>query len=95
MWSAVVLDPAPALAHDAGQRFARGDLEAIQKAEQRMKAERVLPRRRGQFFVGMGDHDGGVDVQAQLARQIGSRSRRPGRGARRGPPGAQLEQMNL
>ena len=34
-----------ALAHDARERLARGDLGAIQEADKRMKPERVLPRR--------------------------------------------------
>ena len=59
--------PRPAFAHDAGEPLARRDLGAIQEAQEWMKAERVLPRSRGQFLVGMGDDDGGVDVQAQLA----------------------------
>ena len=58
----------------------------IQETQQRMKTERVLPGRRSQFLVRVGDHDGGVDVEAQLARKVRRGPRRPGRGTRAARP---------
>jgi hypothetical protein len=42
----------------------------------------------GPLIVGMGDHDRGVDIEMQLARQI---PRRP----RRSPPGAQYPRCDV
>ena len=61
MWSAAVFDPAfPALSSPA-KGLTAGDLGAVQKRQQRVMAEGLLPRRRRLgFVVGMVDDQGGV-----------------------------------
>ena len=44
-----------------------------------MEPERLFPCRGGQLLVGVGDHDGGVEVQVQLAGQIGGGASGPRR----------------
>ena len=61
-----------------GQGLPAGDVGAIQKHQQRVKAEGVLPGRgRVLLIVGMVDGDGGIDIDVQPAIA--------GRGSPRGP----------
>ena len=59
MWSAAVFDPALPGAEQAGQGFAGG----VEEAQQRVVAERLLPRLGRGLLLGVADHDRGVDVQ--------------------------------
>jgi hypothetical protein len=75
-------------AQHPGQGFPAGDLRAVQKRQQRMKTEGLLPGRGSPgFVVGVVDHQGGVDVDVQPAITGGGGSGLPGCRPRSGPCG--------
>ena len=68
-----------ARAQQPGQRFAAGDLGAVQEHQQRVVTPRLLPGRgRLLLIVGVIDGEGGIDIQVQPF---------PGRRCRPGRPG--------
>ena len=72
-------------AQQPGQGLPAGDLRAVQKRQQRMKTERLLPGRcSAGLVVGVVDHQGGVDVDVQPATRCGGGSGAPGRRPRGG-----------
>ncbi len=81
-------------AQQPGQGFPTGDFRAVQKRQQRMVPEGLLPGR-GRFLlvVGVVDHQRGVDVDVQPATRCGSSSGGPGRRAGRGPRGPHPRQV--
>ena len=87
MWSAAVFDPAfPASA--ARPRPHRRRSGAVQKRQQRVMAEGLLPRRRRLgFVVGMVDDQGGVhiDIQRPATGQGGPAAQAAARAAARAP----------
>ena len=65
-WSAAVLEPALPGSQQPGQRFAAGDLGAVQKRQQRVMTQGLLPGRgRVLLVVGVVDDDGGIDIEVQ------------------------------
>jgi hypothetical protein len=69
-----------------GQRFAAGDLGAVQKHQQRVMTPGLLPGRgRVLLVVGMVDGDGGIDIQMQPLARIRRGPGRPCRGPRVSP----------
>ena len=78
-------------AQQPGQGFPAGDLGAVQKRQQRMEAERLLPGRQPRLLVvGVIDDQGGIDVDVQPPRSGGAAPAAhaaPARGPRRPDPG--------
>ncbi len=69
-----------ALAQQSGQGFPAADLWAVQKRQQRMVAEGLLPRRGGVLLVvGMVDDQRGIDVDVERSATGGGGSGGPGR----------------
>ncbi len=75
-------------AQQPGQRLPTGDLGAIEKRQQRVQAERLLPgRRRHLFVVGVIEDQGGIDVDMQPLPVTRGGAGDPRRGPGRCPGG--------
>ena len=60
-------------AQQTGQRFATGDLRAVQERQQRVKPERPFPRLRRVFLVlRMRNRDRGIEVDVQQPAHVGA-----------------------
>ena len=83
-----------AFAQQPSQRLAAGDLRAVQKRQQRVMPEGLLPRRRRLgLVVGMVDDQRGIDVDIQRLTTSGGGSSGPGHRPRRRPGATNLRQV--